>query len=486
MAEVRGLLDAGEFGAALAAAEDALAAPDAAPVLHRLRAEASTGLLDYASAIESLERAPADSGASALRVRLLALLGRDREAEEAAQALAASGAPIPPRSRAVLSEALRGAGLPAAAVAMLGPPEVGEPPALTLERARLRIAADDCAGAVAPLRRAASSSPPAEGAAHELGRCLALLDREEEAERWLRRAVAESPGDRAARFRLGQLLAQDEDARRSAEGRRLLRGYEEHRLRERRRQLLLSMVTGGELAGLELRDALVQLLGLLLDGMETGGGVPDEEAEALSVLAAGSLRFPDDPAFPIARARWLLLTALDGPRRAEDLLAPLVPEAPRTLSGPALSAARWLAEARLRRGDPPAAAALFDRVLAAAREPISFRLLNAAATAFALAGDPERALRLFDRLADSVSGAARAEPLVDGAFALEMLARDREAETRYREALAVAPGHTGAAAGLAELLVRVGRRSEAAAVLREALAHSGESDALEALLARIR
>lgn len=480
------MLDSGEFGAALAAAEDALSAPDAAPALHRLRAEALAGLLDYASAIESLDRAPADPGASVLRARLLALLGRDREAEEAARALAASGAPLPPASRAALSAALRGAGLPAAAAAALGPPEAGEPPALTLERARLRIARDDCAGAVAPLLRAASSGPPVTGAAYELGRCLALLDREEEAERWLRRAVEESPGDRAARFRLGQLLAQDEDARRSAEGRRLLRGYEEHRLRERRKQLLLSMVTGGELAGRELRDALVQLLGLLLDGMEAGGGAPEEAAEALSVLAAGARRFPHDPAFPIARARWLLLAAPDGPRRAESLLAPLVPEAPGALSGPALSAARWLAEARLRRGEPPAAAALFDRVLAAAEEPVSFRLLNAAATAFALAGDPERALGLFDRLADSASGAARAEPLADGAVALEMLARDREAETRYRQALAAAPGHTAAAAGLAELLLRVGRRSEAAAALREALAHSPDSDALEALLARIR
>lgn len=472
--------------------EDALSAPDAAPALHHLRAEALAGLLDYASALESLERAPTDADASVLRVRLLALLGRDREADEAARALAASGAPLSPSSRAVLAEALRGAGLPAAAAAALGPPEAGEPPALTLERARLRIAADDCAGAVAPLRRVLSSPSSVNGAARELGRCLALLDREEEAERWLRRAVEESPGDRAARFRLGQLLAQDEDARRAAEGRRLLRGHEEHRLRERRKQLLLSMVTGGELADLELRDALVQLLGLLLDGMEPGGGAPDdateatEAAEALSVLAAGSLRFPDDPAFPIARARWLLLTAPEGPRRAEDLLAPLVPAAPAALSGPALSAARWLAEARLRRGDPPAAAALFDRVLAAAAEPVSFRLLNGAATAFALAGVPERALPLFDRLADSVSGAARAGPLVDGALARELLARDGEAEARYREALAAAPGHAAAAAGLAELLVRLDRRSEAAAVLREALAHSGDDEVLEALLARIR
>ena len=469
--------------------EDALSAPDAAPALHRLRAEALAGLLDYASALESLERAPTDADASVLRVRLLALLGRDREADEAARALAASGALLSPSSRAVLAEALRGAGLPAAAAAALGPPEAGEPPALTLERARLRIAADDCAGAVAPLRRVLSSRSSVTGAARELGRCLALLDREEEAERWLRRAVEESPGDRAARFRLGQLLAQDEDARRAAEGRRLLQGHEQHRLRERRKQLLLSMVTGGELADLELRDALVQLLGLLLDGMEPGGVAPDdatEAAEALSVLAAGSRRFPDDPAFPIARARWFLLTAPDGPRRAEDLLAPLVPAAPAALSGPALSAARWLAEARLRRGHPPAAAALFDRVLASAAEPVSFRLLNGAATAFALAGVPERALPLFDRLADSVSGAARAGPLVDGALALELLARDGEAEARYREALAAAPGHAAAAAGLAELLVRLDRRSEAAAVLREALAHSGDDEVLETLLARIR
>ena len=466
--------------------EDALATPDAAPEFHRLRAEALTGLLDYASAIESLEHAPADTAASVLRVRLLALLGRDREAEEAARALAASGSPLSPRWRAGLAEALRGAGLPAAAEAMLGPPEAGEPPALTLERARLRIAADDCAGAIIPLQRVLSARPPVPGAALELGRCFALLDREDEAERWLRRAVEESPGDRAARFRLGQLLAHDEEARRAAEGRRLLRGHEEHRLRERRKQLLLSMVTGGELAGLELRDALAQLLGLLLDGMAPGGGAPDEAAEALSVLEAGSLRFPDDPAFPIARARWLLLTAPDGPRRAEALLAPLVPEAPAALSGPALSAARWLAEARLRGGDPRAAAALFDRVLGSAAEPISFGLLSGAATAFALAGDPERALILFDRLADSVSGPARAGPLVDGALALEMLARDREAEARYREALGAAPGHAGAAAGLAELLARVGRRSEAVAALREALAHSPDSAALESLLARIR
>lgn len=485
--EVRRLLAAGRFGAALAAADRTLAGPGAAPELHHLRAEALTGLLDYPGAVEALAHASEDAGSLALRTRLLALLGRDSEAAAAAESLAALETGLPTAERVALSQALRGAGLIATARETLGPVGAEEPRELALERARLRIAEDDCAGALGLLESAAAS-PALPGAAYELGRCLALVGRREEAVDRLRSALAHFPGDRAARFRLGQLLVREEDAGRRAEGRRLLDGYEEDRLRERRRQLILSQVTGGELEGADLRDALTQLLGLLLDAAEAGGGAtPESSAETERLLAAAAARFPDDPAFRIARARQLLLSAPDGPRRAAAHLEPLVPAAPAALSGPGLSAARWLAEARLREGDPATAAALFDRVLAAASdaERLSPRVLRAAATAFALSGDPARGLALFDRaLAATGSSPARAALLADSALALSMLGREQEAESRYREALSVEPRQVSAAVGLAELLLASGRAAEAAAILRQALAHAPENETLRALLSR--
>lgn len=486
--EVRRLLAAGRFGAALAAADRTLAGPGAVPELHRLRAEALTGLLDYPGAVEALARAPEDPASLALRTRLLALLGRDSEAAAAAKSLAALETGLRTVERIALSQALRGAGLIEAAREALGPVGLEEAAELALERARLRIAEDDCAGALGLLESASAASPALPGAAYELGRCLALVGRREEAVDRLRSALAHFPGDRAARFRLGQLLVREDDAGRRAEGRRLLDGYEEDRLRERRRQLLLSQVTGGELEGAALRDALTQLLGLLLDAAEAGGGAtPESSAETERLLAAAAARFPDDPAFRIARARQLLLSAPDGPRRAAAHLEPLVPAAPAALSGPGLSAARWLAEARLREGDPATAAALFDRVLAAAGDAarLSPRVLRAAATAFALSGDPARGLALFDRaLAATGSSPARAALLADSALALALLGRPQEAESRYREALAVEPRQVSAALSLAELLLASGRAAEAAVVLRQALAHAPENDTLRALLSR--
>lgn len=486
--EVRRLLVGGRFGEALAAADRALAAPGAAPELHRLRAEALTGLLDYPGAVEALARAPEDAASLALRTRLLALLGRDSEAAAAAKSLAALETGLRTVERIALSQALRGAGLIEAARGALGPVGPEEPRELALERARLRIAEDDCAGALGLLESASAVSPAIPGAAYELGRCLALVGRREEAVARLREALALFPGDRAARFRLGQLLVREEDAGRRAEGRRLLGGYEEDRLRERRRQLLLSQVTAGELEGAALRDALTQLLGLLLDAAEAGGGAtPESSAETERLLAAAAARFPDDPAFRIARARQLLLSAPDGPRRAAAHLEPLVPPAPAALSGPGSSAARWLAEARLREGDPATAAALFERVLAAAgdAERLSPRVLRAAATAFAVTGDPARGLALFDRaLTATGSSPARAALLADSALALSLLGREQEAESRYREALSVEPRQVSAAVGLAELLLASGRATEAAAILRQALVHAPGNETLRALLSR--
>ena len=59
-----------------------------------------------------------------------------------------------------------------------------------------------------------------------------------------------------------------------------------------------------------------------------------------------------------------------------------------------------------------------------------------------------------------------------------------EAESRYRESLGTDPANTPASAGLAELLLRAGRRGEAAAVVRAALEHAPENTALRELLAR--
>lgn len=485
--EVRRLLDAGRFGAAFAATDRALSRGEAAPELHRLRAEALTGLLDYAGAVEALALAPADARNLALRTRLLALLGRDEEAAAAAEALTAGGYPLPPAERIELARTLRGAGLVESAGRVLGPPRTGESGDVALERARLRIAADDCPGALGPLETAASASPAVPGAAYELGRCLALLGRREEAGARLRVALALFPEDRAARFRLGQFLLREEDPRRQAEGRRLLAGYEEARLRERRRRLLLSQITAGEHEGAALRDTLAQLLGLLLDAAESEGGpTTAAAAETERVLAAATERFPDDPAFRIARARQRLLSGPDGPRRAAAHLEPLVPPAPAELTGPERSAARWLAEARLREGDPAAAAALFDRVLTGSGgSGFSPRVLRAAATAFALAGDPARGLALFDRaLAATAPSPARAALLADSALALSLLGREPEAESRYREALSVEPRQVSASLGLAERLLASDRAAEAATVLRRALAHAPENEALRALLSR--
>ena len=496
---VRDLLDGGDFVGALAAIAAALAVTDPDPVLHRLRAEALVGLLDYPAAVAALSKAPGDGRTLGLRIRLLGLLGRDEEARRAVAELLALDSVPAPEARRELAIALRESGLVPEARRVLGPPAPGEQPAVVLERGRLRLAEGDYEGALPLLRAAAAGEGAPAGAAYELGRCLAAVGRRPEAVSWLRRALARSPGRRAVRFRLGQLLVQDPDPARAAEGERLLDGYEESRLRERRRALLLTMVTAGESrdeesagresagresagresAATDRRDLWVQLLGLLLDGAD---GDPEERAEAARVLAAASARFPGDPAFRIGRARLLLS---DGdPSAAAALLAPLVPAPDEPLGPVGASAARWLGEARLRGGDPPAAAAHFGRVLDEGADRISPRVRSAAATAFAMSGDPARALAEFDRLLAGVSGARRAAPLGDSAMVLEMLDRPAEAESRYRAALDADPAHVPAALGLAELLLRRDRTAEAAAVLRRALEISPGNEALADLLTR--
>ena len=484
--EVRRLLEEQEFGAAIRAL-DAASEPSH-PALRRLRAEAHVGLLDYPAAVEALEGAPRDAVTIALRIRLLAMLGRDDEARQGVDILLALAVPLPAGLRRELAAALRDSGLAPEARRVLGPPGPDESPALTLERGRLALAADDYEAALASLEAAASAPDPPEGAAYELGRCLALLGRREEAIPWLRRAMARSPD---ARFRLGQLLAQDPDPDRAAEGRLLLTGYEEHRLQSRRRALLLhqvqdhGVVAGSDLDGVpeivsgQRRSRWVELLGLLLDRAER---FPGARVEASRILAAASGRFPGDPAFQIGQGRLHLLHG--DPAAAAEVLAPLVPGPEEPLTDASLSAARWLGDARLRGGDPVAAAALFDRVLAAAGDSVSPRIRAAAATAFAMSGDPERALILFDRVLEVTVGPARAGPLADGALVLEMLDRPAEAEFRYRASLEADPAHVPAALGLAELLLRGGQGEEAAAVLRRALEHAPESDALRDLLPR--
>lgn len=481
-AEVRGLLGRQDFVAALEVLD--AAAGGAHPALLRLRAEAQVGLLDYPAAVATLEGAPQEAETLALRVRLLAMLGRDEEARTVLAARPSLAARLPEESLLELAAQLRESGLVAESRRVLGPRTPGDSPVRTLERGRLRLAEDDYRGALPFLESAASAAGPPAGAAFELGRALALLGRREEAVRWLRRAVADSPADRAARFRLGQLLVQDPDPTRVAEGERLLSGHEAHRLRERRRALLLTMVTAeapASSAGSGAnRDLWVQLTGLLLDGAERDS---DERTEAARVLAAAMARFPGDSVFRIGRAR--LLLAGGDPTAAGGLLAALVPGGGAPLSGASLSAARWLAEARLRSGDAEAAAVLFDRVLAAGGPAISARVESAAATAFALSGDPARALALFDRVLDRTAGPARAAPLADSALALEMLGRPAEAESRYRAALDAEPAHVPASIGLVELLAADGRTGAAESVLRAALARSPENEPLRSLLTRM-
>ena len=467
LAEVSRLLGDEAFAAALAALD--AAGPDGShPALLRLRAEAHLGLLDYPAAVAALEDAEPEPDNLALRARLLAMLSRDDEARAAVSELLELEDQLPEESRVELAAQLLESGLVPEARRVLGPPAPGESAAAVLERARLRIEEDDYAGAL-PLLEAALEAPrPPSGAAREFGRTLALVGRRAEAIQWLRRAVAESPPDAAARFRLGQLLAQDPDPAVVAEGQRLLTGYEESRLRARRRDLLLATLGEGG------RDEWAELLGLLLDG----GDLP----EAARVAQAASVRYPADPVFAIWRARVHLLSGALG--AAAGVLAPLVPGPGEPLAGASLSAARWLADTRLRGGDAAAAAVLFDRVLAAGGDAVSPRIRAAAATAFAMTGDPERALALFDQVLERTSGPPRAGPLADSALVLEMLGRPVEAESRYRESLGTDPANTPASAGLAELLLRAGRRGEAAAVVRAALEHAPENTALRELLAR--
>ena len=467
LAEVSRRLGDGDFAAVLAAL-DAAGTDGSHPALLRLRAEAHVGLLDYAAAVAALERADPEPGNLALRARLLAILSRDDEARAAVSELLEYDGQLSGASRVELAAQLRESGLVPESRRVLGPPVPGESPAAVLERARLRNEEDDYEGAL-PLLEAVLKAPrPPSGAAGELGRALALLGRRSEAIPWLRRAVAESPQDTAARFRLGQLLAQDPDPALAGEGQRLLSGYERSRLRERRRDLLLATLDEGG------RDQWAELLGLLLDG----GDLP----EAARVVQAASVRYPGDPVFAIGQARVHLLSG--DPLAAAGVLVPLVPGPAEPLEGAALSAARWLADARLRGGDPAAAAALFDRVLVSGGDAVSPRIRAAAATAFAMTGDPERALALFDQVLDRTSGAARAGPLADSALVLEMLGRPAEAESRYRESLVADPANTAASLGLAELLLSAGRSTEAAEVLRSALEHAPEDAALRELLFR--
>ena len=468
LAEVRERLRERDFASVLEVLD--AAGPDGShPALLRLRAEAYVGLLDYPAAVAALEGARPEPDNLALRARLLAILSRDDEARAAVSELLEHDGQLSGESRVELAAQLRESGLAFESRRVLGPPAPGEPAAAVLERARLRIEEDDYEGAL-PLLEAALEDPrPPSGAAGELGRALALLGRRAEAIPWLRRSVAESPQDAAARFRLGQLLAQDPDPALADEGQRLLSGYEDSRLRERRRDLLLATLGEGG------RNEWAELLGLLLDG----GDLP----EAARVAQAASVRYPADPVFAIGKARVDLLSG--DPGAAAGVLAPLVPGPGEPLEGASLSAARWLADARLRGGDPAAAAALFDRVLAAGGAGISPRIRAAAATAFAMTGNPERALALFDQVLERTSGPARAGPLADSALVLEMLGRPADAESRYRESLEADPANPAASLGLAELLFRTGRSAAAVAVVEAALERAPEDPALRELLSRV-
>ena len=466
-AEVRELLRDQEYLRAIETL-DAAGPRGSHPVLQRLRAEAQVGLLDYPAAVDALAGALPTADNLALRARLLAMLGRDEEARSAVEALFGLDELPSASARVTLAAQLRASGLEAEARRLLGPPGPGESAAAALERGRLALADDDYEDALPFLETAAAASDPPPGAAFELGRCLALLGRRAEAVRWLRRAAAEAPQDPAVRFRLGQSLAQDPDPALAAEGERVLAGYEESRLRARRRDLLLAGIHEAD------RDGWVELLGLLLDGGEL--------EEAGRVAAAAAARFPADPAFVIGRARVRLESG--DPPGAASILAPLVPPPGDPLEGASLSAARWLADARLRSGDPAAAARLFNRVLTAGGDRISPRIRAAAATASAMSGDPGRALGLFDQALRQTAGPARAALLADSALVLEMLARPLEAEARYREALALDPAHRASTLGLAELLLRAGRREEAAEVLRAALRLAPDDPALRELLSR--
>ena len=484
LAEARRLLRQQDYASALEVL-DAAGPKGAQPEFLRYWAEAYVGLLDYPAAVAVLEDAPPEPESLALRIRLLAMLSRDDEAREVLAELLALERRLPDLPRLELAMQLRESGLVSESRRLVGAPTAADSPALTLEHGRLRLAEDDYEGALPLLASAASAEEPPAGAAYEFGRCLALLGRREEAIPWLRKAILEPVDDSLARFRLGQLLVQDSDPDLVAEGRRLLSGHEESRLRARRRDLLLtrlnehSVVRGSVIdrtPGLvtSSRDGWVELLGLLLDR--------GDPVEAARVAQAASARYPGDPAFDIARARAHLQLGHLG--AAAEILTAFVPPIGEPLDGASLSAARWLADVKLREGNPAAASVLFDRVLESGGEGISPVIRAAAATAFAMSGNPARALTLFGQVLDRTAGPARAGPLADSGLVLEMLGRPSEAETRYRQSLQADPAHTAASLSLAELLLRTGRNGEAAAVVRAALEHAPDDATLRELLSR--
>jgi len=239
LAEARRLLRQQDYASALEVL-DAAGPKGAQPEFLRYWAEAYVGLLDYPAAVAVLEDAPPEPESLALRIRLLAMLSRDDEAREVLAELLALERRLPDLPPLEPAMQLRESGLVSESRRLVGAPTAADSPALTLEHGRLRLAEDDYEGALPLLASAASAEEPPAGAAYEFGRCLALLGRREEAIPWLRKAILEPVDDSLARFRLGQLLVQDSDPDLVAEGRRLLSGHEESRLRGRRRDLLLT------------------------------------------------------------------------------------------------------------------------------------------------------------------------------------------------------------------------------------------------------
>ncbi len=275
--------------------------------------------------------------------------------------------------------------------------------------------------------------------------------------------MSKDPRMRSARFRLGNLLLRSGNPE---QGRALLRGYEKFRQWDRRVKLLLAMVTSGTLSEVVEREKTRELVNLLLQG----GALEDVAALIHSALAKN----PEDPAFLVAQARWLLSSGQpDKARAVVDLLLSLPDPPPDAL---------WLS-ARLHalQGESPEAIESFHRLLAIDPDPPA-ALLKELATAYAMNAQTDEATSHYQR-------ALTKDPLLASAHAglgslEESTGSLEEAERRYRRALEINPDLLSAQQLLAELLLRRGDAEEAVTLLRRSVTTNPADALLRRNLAR--
>jgi tetratricopeptide (TPR) repeat protein len=439
--------------------------PDRASA-HYGKGLAFTGILNYSAAAGSFEKAvslqPALADAWRRLVVLYSQLNRDastKRAYEKARRLAK----VPAEERLSLARALRKTGWIKEARAMLHeaqPLGVNE----HLELGLLALGEDDYSEAAGHLQAATSDpSRSTADAEYQYGRTLEALGHTEQAIEHYRRAMSKDPRMRSARFRLGNLMLRSGNAE---QGRGLLHGYEQFRQWDRRVKLLLAMVTSGTLSDAAEREKTLELVNLLLQG----GALEDAAALIHSALAKN----PDDPAFRVAQARWLLSSGQpDKARAVVELLL--------SLPNPPPDALWYSARLHILQGEWPEAIESFHRLLAIDPDPPA-ALLKELATAYGMNGQTDEAASYYHR-------ALEKDPLLAGAHAglgslLESTGRREEAERHYRRALEIDPDLLSAQQLLAELLLQRGDAEEAVTLFRRSVTTNPADALLRRNLAR--